>query len=117
MTSGTSGVHIAPCPSATHPSWGRGPVNNEEASSPTINSVQAYPNPAINDIYLTIPIQWQNKALVVEIFNPAGQIILKSGISNGSQIENIRTATLRPGYYIMKISCEGQTAIQKIIKQ
>jgi hypothetical protein len=80
-------------------------------------SIVTYPNPVSNEVRITIPANWQNKKLVYEIFNAAGKAIKKIETANSSQTETMNVSSLSPGFYIVRVSFEGVTAQQKIIKQ
>ncbi|MBK9382821.1 MAG: T9SS type A sorting domain-containing protein [Chitinophagaceae bacterium] len=51
-----------------------------------------------------------------EVFNSNGQIAKRAETSNSSQTETINVTNLAPGFYIVRVSCEGQIAQQKIVK-
>jgi hypothetical protein len=76
----------------------------------------AYPNPASSELRITVPSVWQNKEVVLEVFNTTGQRVkaIKSG--NVSQTETISVSELSNGIYIVKASCGSETAQQKFIK-
>jgi Secretion system C-terminal sorting domain len=80
-------------------------------------SIVTFPNPVSNEVRITIPSEWQNKKVVYEIFNVNGRTAKKIETANSSQTETINVSSLSPGYYIVRVSFEGQTAQQKIIKQ
>lgn len=79
-------------------------------------SVVTYPNPASNELRVTIPSTWQNKRVSYELFDVYGQLskIVEEGTS--LQTETINVSKLTSGMYIMKVNCEGQSIIQKVIK-
>ncbi|MBL0305987.1 MAG: T9SS type A sorting domain-containing protein [Chitinophagaceae bacterium] len=87
--------------------------NNQEENKITILT---YPNPVSNELRITVPANWQNKKAVYEVFNANGQIAKRREASNSSQTETINVTNLVPGFYIVRVSCEGQIAQQKIVK-
>ncbi|MBK9380731.1 MAG: T9SS type A sorting domain-containing protein [Chitinophagaceae bacterium] len=87
--------------------------NSQEENKITILT---YPNPVSNELRITVPANWQNKKAVYEVFNSNGQIAKRSETSNSSQTETINVTNLVPGFYIVRVSCEGQIAQQKIVK-
>ena len=87
--------------------------NNQEENNITILT---YPNPVSNELRITVPANWQNKKAVYEVFNSNGQIAKRSETSNSSQTETINVTNLAPGFYIVRVSCGGQIAQQKIVK-
>lgn len=79
-------------------------------------SIFAYPNPVSNEVRITIPAKWQNKFVSYEVISVNGQPVRKIISANSSQTETINTTTLTPGFYFVRVICEGQVAQQKIIK-
>ncbi len=80
-------------------------------------SIVTYPNPVSNEVRITIPANWQNKKVVYEVFNAAGKAIKKIETANSSQTETMNVSSFAPGFYIVRVSFEGQIAQQKIVKQ
>jgi hypothetical protein len=79
--------------------------------------IQAYPNPVTNELHISIPSEWQNKKVIYEVLNANGQVSKKTETNNSSQTETVNMSTLPPGFYIIRVSCEGQTRQQKIVRQ
>ena len=88
---------------------------SEEAKSSI--SIITYPNPVSNEIRVTLPANWQNKKVVYEIFNASGRTAKRIETASSNQTEIMNVSSLAPGFYIVRVSFEGQTAQQKIIKQ
>ncbi|NOT51956.1 MAG: T9SS type A sorting domain-containing protein [Chitinophagaceae bacterium] len=80
-------------------------------------SILAFPNPVTNELRIGIPNEWQNKKVIYEVLNMSGQVTQKTEAASGSQIETINVANLARGFYMVRVSCEGQAAQQKIVKQ
>ncbi|MBK5269643.1 MAG: T9SS type A sorting domain-containing protein [Bacteroidia bacterium] len=80
-------------------------------------SIITYPNPVSNELRITIPNNWQNKKVTYEVFNSNAQVSKKLETANSSQTESINVSVLAPGFYVVRVMCEGQIAQQKIIKQ
>ncbi len=80
-------------------------------------TVATYPNPVTNELRFTIPTSWQNKKVTYEVFGVNGQVAAKTLKINSSQTESISVSHLQAGVYIVKVSCEGNVAQQKIVKQ
>ena len=80
-------------------------------------TLSTYPNPAVNELKVTIPAAWQSKKATYEVVNTNGQVARKVVTGNSSQTETINVNSLAPGFYIVRVICEGQIAQQKIIKQ
>jgi len=79
-------------------------------------SLLTYPNPVMNELRITVPNNWQNKQTVFELFNANGQIANRKATTGSNQTETINTSNLAPGFYIVRVTCDGQTAQQKIVK-
>jgi Secretion system C-terminal sorting domain len=79
-------------------------------------SIVTYPNPVTNELRVTIPANWQNKKVTYEMFDNNGQVSKKSETANSSQTETLNVSTLSRGFYIVRVTCDGRTAQQKIIK-
>lgn len=82
----------------------------------TLNLI-TFPNPVANELRITLPGSFQNKKVVYELINTNGQAVRKMETNNSSQTETIGTGNLNSGFYILKVTCEGQNIQQKIIKQ
>ncbi len=80
-------------------------------------TIVAFPNPVINEVRICIPNEWQNKKVTYEVLNANGQVSKKTETGSSSQTETMNMSALAPGFYIVRVSYEGQTAQQKIIKQ
>jgi hypothetical protein len=80
-------------------------------------AIITYPNPVKNELRVTIPSKWLNIKVTYELFNGNGQVIKKTETINNKQAEALDVNSLAPGCYIIRVSCNGETAQQKIIKQ
>lgn len=78
--------------------------------------LSAFPNPAKDIIKVTMPNAWQNKKVVIEIYNTNGVRVRNNEFSNASQTESITLSDLSRGFYVVKATSEGQTIEQRIIK-
>ncbi len=76
-----------------------------------------YPNPVTNEVRVTIPATWQGKKVDYQLVNANGQLMRRVADANASQTQTIDMTTLAPGFYIVRVSCEGETAQQKVIKK
>ncbi len=80
-------------------------------------SIVTYPNPVSNEVRITIPATWQNKKVVYEVYDASGKMIKRIQTASSSQTETMNVSNLSPGFYIVRVSQDGQTAQQKIVKQ
>ncbi|HWJ92979.1 MAG TPA: T9SS type A sorting domain-containing protein [Flavisolibacter sp.] len=76
--------------------------------------ITVFPNPAVNNLSVTIPKDWQNKTVKVELYNSLGFLMRLSVISHASQTETITLNTLPKDFYIVRASCEDEVAQEKI---
>lgn len=79
-------------------------------------ALQTYPNPVSAELRVTVPAGWQNKQTVFEIYSANGNLTARKTTTGNNQTETFSTVNLAPGFYIVRASCEGQTAQQKIVK-
>jgi hypothetical protein len=80
-------------------------------------AITTYPNPVTSDLRITVPAKWQNKKVSYEIIANNGRLTLRTESGNSSQTETINVSNLTAGVYHVKVTCNGETAIQKIVKQ
>ncbi|MBC7849255.1 MAG: T9SS type A sorting domain-containing protein [Chitinophagaceae bacterium] len=79
-------------------------------------AIQAFPNPASNEIRVSVPTNWQNQKVQYEIYTINGQSIRRVQRSNASQTEVIDISSLPPGSYIVKATADKESAIQQFVK-
>jgi hypothetical protein len=80
-------------------------------------SVVTYPNPVTNDLRITVPASWQGKKVSYELLANNGRITIRTESENSSQTESINVSSLSPGFYMVRVTCGGEVATQKIVKQ
>jgi hypothetical protein len=78
--------------------------------------ITTFPNPAVHEVNIKIPNDWQSKKVVYEIISTSGVTIYKQEIPVARQVLSIPVAQLSRGIYYAKATCEGKTAIQKFLK-
>jgi hypothetical protein len=79
-------------------------------------AVRTYPNPAVNELRVTIPSVWQEKSVSYVLYNSFGQISKRIDAGNSTQTTSIDVSSLSKGMYVLQVMCEGQSSQQKIIK-
>lgn len=79
--------------------------------------MQAYPNPAVNELRITIPNSWQNKSVNYQVFNTNGQLVKQIVNNSASQTEAIDVRELGAGLYVVKASTDTESATQRIVKK
>jgi uncharacterized repeat protein (TIGR01451 family) len=86
------------------------------ANSQTINNkLSIFPNPAKEELFISINNLKTNTASFVEIFNIAGQKVLEQGIfQNNTKLD---LNGLSKGLYLLKTNIEGTVSTVKIVKE
>jgi hypothetical protein len=79
-------------------------------------SVAVYPNPATDQLRVTIPESWQNKTIYYIIYNMEGILIRQKISANAGQTETLPVGDLPEGIYIIRTANGNQAAVQKFIK-
>jgi hypothetical protein len=82
-----------------------------------IASIETYPNPASNELRVTVPAQWQGKQVTYEMFTASGAVAKKLTTNNSSQTETFDITQMAQGFYMVKVTCGTETATKKIIKK
>ncbi|MDX2045725.1 MAG: T9SS type A sorting domain-containing protein [Chitinophagaceae bacterium] len=80
-------------------------------------SIITYPNPAVNDVKVTLPSAWQGKQVVIDVYNNNGVLVQQKRSSYSSQTEVISLAQLQRGIYTVKAASGSESALQRIVKQ
>jgi hypothetical protein len=80
-------------------------------------SILTFPNPVTSELRITIPNNWQGKKVTYEVVNANGQTVRKTEAASSNQTETVNVSTLARGFYVVKVSYNGETAQQKIVKQ
>jgi hypothetical protein len=84
--------------------------------SKDVLAMSMFPNPAVNEVRVTLPSNWQGKDVRFAIYNQSGVEVSKLARTNASQTETIQVDRLVKGFYIIKASCGIETAQQKLLK-
>jgi hypothetical protein len=79
-------------------------------------SILTYPNPVQNEVRVTLPSAWQDKQVVIELYNSNGNVVKRIANARAGQTETINLQAMNPGIYIVKASAGNETAVQRIIK-
>ena len=80
------------------------------------SSIATYPNPAKNDLRITVLNSWQDQKVVFDLYNVNGQIAKHIVNSRAGQTENVNIADIAEGLYIVKATKGEETAVQRIVK-
>lgn len=79
--------------------------------------VTVFPNPAVNDLRVTVPSSWQGKKVQYEIFGSNGVLIMKQEQQNSSQTETFDVRSLSKGVYVLRVICNNEVSSQRFVKQ
>jgi hypothetical protein len=80
-------------------------------------SISTFPNPVSSEVRIMVPANWQGKPVSYEITTITGQVVKNKLSNSSSQTETISVSDLSSGLYIVSVTCEGEKAHQKIVKQ
>ena len=78
--------------------------------------IQAYPNPVVNDVRVTIPQSWQGKSISYQLTNANGQVIKSYTVQYASQTEVIGMSQSPAGMYVLRVINGNETAVQSVVK-
>jgi hypothetical protein len=79
-------------------------------------SIMLYPNPVVNELRITLPLSWQDKQVVVDIYSTNGVLVKRMVTNNASQTETINLRSLQPGSYLVRSTAGAETVSKQIIK-
>lgn len=85
--------------------------------SVTSVKMQAFPNPAVDELRITVPNAWQNKPVTYQVYNTNGMLVKQVVNKAAGQTETISVRELGAGLYIVKASNGIESATQRIIKK
>lgn len=80
-------------------------------------TVQAFPNPVVSELKVSVPANWQNKEIVYALYQVNGILVKKMVVENAAQTMSINMNELKSGVYIVKVSAGNETAVQQIVKK
>lgn len=79
-------------------------------------NVVTFPNPAVNEIHVTVPAIWQMNTVTYSLYSINGNLVKQQTNNHASQTETINISNLQAGMYMLKVSGNNQTAVQQIVK-
>lgn len=79
-------------------------------------ALATFPNPVVTDLRVSLPTAWQGKAVTFEVFNANGILAKAAQAANANQTETVSLMNLANGMYVVKATCGGETAAQRIVK-
>jgi hypothetical protein len=75
-----------------------------------------YPNPAVNELRVTVASTWQGKEVIFNIYNNYGLLVKNKRNAVASQTETMNVTDLPAGIYIVKVSSGGEGVTRQFIK-
>jgi hypothetical protein len=78
--------------------------------------IQAYPNPVVNEVRVTLPQSWQGKSIRYQLTNANGQVIKSYTVQYASQTEVIGMSQSPAGMYVLSVINGNETAVQAVVK-
>jgi hypothetical protein len=85
--------------------------------STAASSIQIFPNPVSNEIMVQLPASWISRNINYEIIDQSGRMIWRESGKVYSNLHRIKFNTNVSGTYFIKTECDGQTLMQKFLKQ
>jgi hypothetical protein len=83
----------------------------------SVLQVQAYPNPVLDEVRITIPQNWQNKQVSYEIYDNAGRIVKRVTSNYANQTEILNVQDCKTGLYVVKAYTATEGGSQRIVKK
>lgn len=82
----------------------------------TLESMNIYPNPAVNNFYVAIS-STENASATVSVFNMMGQLVYNESVvlNEGANLINVNANALNAGVYMVNVKTDKGTATQKLI--
>lgn len=91
-------------------------INTVKLVADTEVNLTSYPNPVKNNLTVIVPAQWQGKMVRYELYNLNGSVERSGAVAAGASTFTIDMSVLAKGMYLVKLSCNQQTAQQRIVK-
>jgi hypothetical protein len=80
------------------------------------NEMITYPNPVRDQLKITVPTNWQDKTVKLELYASNGTMVYAVKLNSASQTEVVSLGNLPRGFYLIRAKCENQSSEQRIIK-
>jgi len=79
-------------------------------------NIQAYPNPVVNELRITVPANWQNNKVTYDLYSNTGKKLKQVVNNNASQTEVLAMNGLNAGIYVVKVSSGNETVVKQVMK-
>jgi hypothetical protein len=86
-------------------------------NTPENVKLEVYPNPAANDLKLTISSAWVNEKLLIEVYNINGVLVSAKLNEKSRETETLSVKDLTRGMYIVKVSHGSESSVQRFLKK
>lgn len=78
--------------------------------------IAVYPNPALAEIRITLPDNWQQRPVQLAVYSVSGQTMKQVSRAMASQTETLDISSLPAGAYFVKASSGEESSMQRIVK-
>lgn len=79
-------------------------------------TILTYPNPAQNEVRVTLPQSWQEKPVRIDLYSINGNVVKHTVNAKSGQTEILDLSTVTPGIYVVKVFNGEETVVQRIVK-
>ncbi len=83
----------------------------------TAVSISTFPNPVVNQFFVQFPLTWANKQISYEVIDQNGRVAIGYTGIVANQTQEINLNRLLPGFYYLRVSCNGEVLHKKILKK
>ncbi len=81
-----------------------------------VNELVTYPNPVKEQLRMTLPVDWQGEKVEASLYTSGGALVHNESMNAASQTEVLELGKLAKGFYLLKLTCNGNESHQRIIK-
>jgi hypothetical protein len=74
-----------------------------------------YPNPASNEINISVPVKWVSKSMAIQIIGLDGRMVVYQTIDAISQTETVDISNLPPGIYNVKLVFKNGESFNELL--
>jgi hypothetical protein len=78
--------------------------------------IATYPNPVVSELRVTVPDNWQGKALTYQVINANGQLVQSLNVPTANKIQSINLQQVPDGVYAIKVWNGMEASVQSIVK-
>lgn len=78
--------------------------------------ISTFPNPAINEVRVMIPTDWQEKLVTYEIYSNAGVLMQRYQNKQAAQVQQLNVQQLNSGNYLLKVNNGTTSTISNFVK-